>query len=83
MGTLSHGRCFDVSADAYADWASRAADPSATVTLPSCTASTTVNPFDLSMADGVTVSAAVASVWIAAAVWRYLIRSLKDRQDGD
>jgi len=83
MGTLSHGRCFDVEADALADWASRAADPSAVVTLPSCTASTSANPFELSYADAALVSSAVASVWLAAAAWRYLMRTLKDRADGD
>lgn len=83
MGTLSYGRCFDLAADAQADWASRQADPaaSAALSLPSCTASTVQSPYDLSYADAAQVSAAIASVWIAAAIWRWLKQSLNDRGD--
>lgn len=36
----------------------------------------TSSPFRLSVADGAAVSALIVSVWVAAAIWRWMIRAV-------
>lgn len=57
-------------------------DLSYPVRLPKCDPATWPgSPWTLTMAEGAEVAAAVSAVWIAAAIWRWLIRSLKDRDN--
>jgi hypothetical protein len=41
------------------------------------------NPFRLSIEDGASIAALIASVWVSAFCIRALIRVLRDRDDGE